>query len=200
MGSEQHIKRRKVVSNLKGRSKKRKSLFQVIRGWFLFILIIVALIFIGMRIVGSSTTVSGSAMYPSLADGDRILVDKITYKIKNPDRFDVVIFPFRYQEDTEYIRRVIALPGETVQILDGEIYINGILLKEDASLGLEKIEQAGIASAPITLGADEYFVLGDNRNDCTDSREPSVGNIRRDEITGRALLITWPMDRFGLLG
>ncbi|MCD8012648.1 MAG: signal peptidase I, partial [Lachnospiraceae bacterium] len=115
----------------------------------------------------------------------------------DPQRFDVVVFPFQYQEDTYYIKRIIGLPGETVQIVDGEIYINGDELEE--SYGYEEIKNAGLASTEITLGEQEYFVLGDNRNDSTDSREPSVGNITRDQIVGKAVFRVWPFDAIGFV-
>ena len=103
----------------------------------------------------------------------------------------------KYEEDTYYIKRIIGLPGETVQIADGEIYINGEVLEE--SYGREVMQDAGLAAEPITLGDDEYFVLGDNRNYSSDSRDPSVALIHRKEIIGRAWLRIWPLDSFGIL-
>ena len=99
--------------------------------------------------------------------------------------------------NTYYIKRIIGLPGETVQIADGTIYINGEVLEE--SYGREVMQDPGIAAEPITLGEDEYFVLGDNRNQSSDSRDPSVGLIHRDEIIGRAWLRIWPLNSFGIL-
>jgi signal peptidase I len=108
------------------------------------------------------------------------------------------VFPFQYDRDTYYIKRIIGLPGETVQIdYDGNIYIDGEILKE--SYGKEVIQNPGRASEPITLGDDEYFVMGDNRNNSSDSRDPSVGNIKREDIIGRAFIRIWPLSSFGLL-
>ena len=101
------------------------------------------------------------------------------------------------EENTYYVKRIIGLPGETVQIADGLIYIDGEVLQE--SYGREVIQDPGLAAEPITLGEDEYFVLGDNRNQSSDSRDPSVGLIHRDEIVGRAWLRIWPLDSFGIL-
>ena len=99
---------------------------------------------------------------------------------------------------TYYVKRVIGLPGETVQIdLEGNIYINGEILEED--YGKEKINFPGLAVEPITLGDDEYFVMGDNRNNSSDSRDPSVGNIRRSNIIGKAWVRIWPLNKFGVL-
>ena len=96
------------------------------------------------------------------------------------------------------MKRIIGLPGETVQIdLEGNIYINGEILEED--YGLEPILFPGLAAEPITLGEDEYFVLGDNRNNSSDSRDASVGNIHRDDIVGKAWVRIWPLNKIGVL-
>ena len=125
-------------------------------------------------------------------------VDKITYRFSEPKRFDIIVFPFQYDTDTYYIKRIIGMPGETVQIdYDGNIYINGSLLEE--SYGREVIQNPGRAAEPITLGEDEYFVMGDNRNNSSDSRDPSVGNIHRKDIIGRAWVRIWPFSKFGVL-
>lgn len=183
---------------MKGRNaeKKRSALREVV-SWTIYIGIIFAAAWLLLHYVGEHTQVSGESMYPTLSDGDDLIVDKVTYRFADPRRFDIVVFPFQYQKDTYYIKRIIGLPGETVQISEGNIYINGRLLQED--FGYEKIQNPGLASTLITLGQDEYFVLGDNRNNSTDSREPSVGNVTRDQIIGRALLRFWPVSEFGLL-
>ena len=137
-------------------------------------------------------------METTLSDGDNLLVDKITYRFSEPKRFDIIVFPFQYDTDTYYIKRIIGMPGETVQIdYDGNIYINGSLLEE--SYGREVIQNPGRAADPITLGEDEYFVMGDNRNNSSDSRDPSVGNIHRKDIIGRAWVRIWPFSKFGVL-
>ena len=115
-------------------------------------------------------------------------------------RFDIIVFPFRYQEDTYYIKRIIGLPGETVQIDEnGVIYINGEVLKESYGREVIKPEYLGVAKNPVVLGDDEYFVMGDNRNNSTDSRSELVGNIHRKDIVGRAWLRIWPLEDFGIL-
>ena len=112
-------------------------------------------------------------------------------------RYDIIVFPYQYEENTFYIKRIIGLPGETVQIADGEIFINGEVLME--SYGREVIQDPGTAAEPIRLGEDEYFVLGDNRNASSDSREPSVGVIHRNDIVGRAWIRIWPLNKAGIL-
>lgn len=166
-------------------------------GMLVYIIIVLVVTFLFITFVGQRTHVSGESMENTLDDGDQLIVDKITYRFKDPERFDIIVFPFHYKENTYYIKRIIGLPGETVQIADGLIYIDGEVLQE--SYGREVIQDPGLAAEPITLGEDEYFVLGDNRNQSSDSRDPSVGLIHRDEIVGRAWLRIWPLDSFGIL-
>ena len=164
----------------------------------IYLLVVLCAAYLIITYVGQRTQVSGSSMETTLSDGDNLLVDKITYRFSEPKRFDIIVFPFQYDTDTYYIKRIIGMPGETVQIdYDGNIYINGSLLKE--SYGREVIQNPGRAAEPITLGEDEYFVMGDNRNNSSDSRDPSVGNIHRKDIIGRAWVRIWPFSKFGVL-
>ena len=129
---------------------------------------------------------------------DHLIVDKLSYKFKEPERFDIIVFPFQYDRDTYYIKRIIGLPGEIVQIdEEGNIYIDGEILEEN--YGREVIENPGRAGEALVLGEDEYFVMGDNRNNSSDSRDPSVGNIHRKDIIGRAFIRIWPLSEFGIL-
>ncbi|MCD8348291.1 MAG: signal peptidase I [Lachnospiraceae bacterium] len=177
--------------------KKKKSIVREALSWIFYFVLICCAAYLVVNYVGERTEVRGESMYPALSDGDQLIVDMISYRFTDPKRFDIVVFPFQYQEDTYYIKRIIGLPGETVQIIDGVIYINGEVLEE--AYGYEEIRNPGLAATEITLGDQEYFVLGDNRNNSTDSREPSVGNITRDQILGKAILRFWPLSSFGLL-
>lgn len=177
--------------------KRKKSIIRETVSLIIYLLLIGAAVYLTVHFVGERTQVRGDSMYPALSDGDSLIVDKISYRFSDPRRFDVIVFPFQYQEDTFYIKRVIGLPGETVQIHDGVIYINGKVLKE--SYGQEEIRNPGLASGTVTLGENEYFVLGDNRNNSADSREPSVGNISGDDIVGRAWMRIWPLDGIGFV-
>lgn len=163
--------------------------------FLLFVLIVTLLL---VKYVAQRTTVSGSSMEPMIHDGDSLIVDKITYRFSDPERFDIIVFPFEYQQDTYYIKRIIGLPGESVRIdEDGNIYINGEILVED--YGAEVIENPGNAYNEVILREDQYFVLGDNRNNSSDSRNPAVGLIHRDNIVGRAWLRIFPFDSFGFI-
>ena len=162
------------------------------------ILVVLAAVYLFIAFVGQRTGVRGSSMEPTLSDRDNLIVDKISYRFHDPERYDIIVFPFQYEENVFYIKRIIGLPGETVYIDEnGGIFINGELLQEN--YGKEVILSAGRAAEPITLGADEYFVLGDNRNNSSDSRDPSVGNIKRNQIVGRAWVRIWPFSKFGVL-
>lgn len=162
-----------------------------------YLLVVVALTFLFVQFVGQRTHVNGDSMNETLEDGDNLIVDKISYRFTDPERYDIIVFPYQYQEKTYYIKRIIGMPGETVQIIDGMVYIDGEML--DESYGKEIMQYSGIASEPIELGEDEYFVLGDNRNNSSDSRDPSVGNIHEDQIIGKAFIRIWPLNKFGIL-
>lgn len=143
--------------------------------------------------IGTHTVVEGTSMETTLHDEDNLVINKIGYRFHEPERYDIIVFP--YDDETYYIKRIIALPNETVQIINGKICINGKMIKEN--YGLELIDNPGNAIEPITLGSDEYFVLGDNRNQSKDSRSSEVGLIKRDKIIGKAVFRFFPFDLFG---
>lgn len=134
--------------------------------------------------VCQTVRVSGHSMEPSYHDGDRLIMEKVSYRVGDPERFDVVVFP---RNGNYYlVKRIIGLPGETVHINpSGEIFIDGILLEE--GYGMEPIDNAGIAEKSILLRSDEYFVLGDNRNNSADSRNAEIGNVCIGEISGKII-------------
>lgn len=177
--------------------EKSKGIFREILDWVIYIGIILLFTYLIITYVGVRTRVSGQSMQPTLHDGDNLLVDKLTYRFRDPKRYEIVVFPYKYEEDTYYIKRIIGLPGETVQIIDGYVYINGKKLEKD--YGAEVMQDAGIAEESITLGKDEYFVLGDNRNHSSDSRVPNVGVLNRKDLMGRAWIRIWPFDSIGVI-
>ena len=166
----------------------------------LYLLIVLCLTYLVIAFVGQRTEVNGASMEPTLSDEDNLIVDKITYRFHDPERFDIIVFPYKFKEKTYFIKRIIGLPGETVQIdAEGNIYIDGEILEESYGREVISAEHIGLAGEPITLGADEYFVMGDNRNNSQDSRDPTVGNIARSDIIGRAWIRIWPLNKFGIL-
>lgn len=174
-----------------------KEIIKELAGWLLYIVLIIALTWIVVTFVGQRTEVSGSSMETTLSDKDQLIVDKMTYRFRDPKRYDIVVFPYQYQDNTYYIKRIIGLPGETVQILSGMVYIDGMRL--DEHYGDEIMENPGIAEEPLTLGEDEYFVLGDNRNNSSDSRASDVGLIHRKDLIGRAWIRVWPLSQIGAI-
>ena len=148
------------------------------------------------KFLAHHTAVDGSSMSPTLSDGDQLIFQQMSYYFHDPERFDVVVFPISSEDN--YIKRVIGLPGETVQIIDGQVYINGSLLADDR-YGLERIQDPGVAADIIYLKSDEYFVLGDNRNASVDSRFSEVGVIKKQNIKAKAWLRFYPFGEFGFV-
>ena len=166
----------------------------------IYLLCVLGAVWLVNTFVGQRTEVEGASMENTLHNGDNLIVDKLSYRFHDPERFDIIVFPFQYQANTYYIKRIIGLPGETVQIMeDGSIYINGEKLEESYGREVIQPETIGRAAEPIVLGEDEYFVMGDNRNNSSDSRTDIVGNIKREDIIGKAWLRIWPLSDFGVL-
>ena len=183
---------------MKKNAEEKTNVMREIISFVLYIGIVFLLTYLVIHYVGQRTQVSGTSMEYTLSDGDNLIVDKISYRFRKPERFDIVVFPFQYKEDTYYIKRIIGLPGETVQIdSNGVIYIDGEELEE--SYGREVIQNPGEAAEPVELGEDEYFVLGDNRNASSDSRDPSVGKVLGKDFVGRAWLRLYPFDKIGFI-
>ncbi len=175
-----------------------KNVIKEILGTSMYLLVVLCLTYLVITFVGQRTQVIGSSMESTLSNNDNLIVDKISYRFQDPKRFDIIVFPYQYAEETYYIKRVIGLPGETIRIDElGTIYVNDVMLEE--SYGREIMKEPGRAFETITLAEDEYFVLGDNRNNSSDSRDPSVGNIQENQIIGRAFVRIWPLAKFGVL-
>ena len=177
--------------------EQEQSIWRSLGGTLLYLLVIVLLTWVIVTFVGQRTKVDGHSMEPTLSDGDNLIVDKISYRFRDPERYDIIVFPYQHAENTYYIKRIIGLPGETVQVIDGYVYING--KKLDEHYGAEVMEDPGIAAEPIKLGDDEYFVLGDNRNHSSDSRDPSVGILTRSELMGKAWIRIYPFNKMGVI-
>lgn len=166
----------------------------------IYLLIVLVVTYLVIVYVGQRTEVNGESMEPTLWDGDNLIVDKISYRFREPERFDIIVFPFQHKQETYYIKRIIGLPGETVEIdEEGTIYINGEVLIESYGREIINPEHIGRVEYPVVLGEDEYFVMGDNRNNSSDSRIPEVGNVKRDQIIGRAWVRIWPLSDIGVI-
>lgn len=158
--------------------------------WPIFLLEVVVAIGIAFLLVTfglEKISVMGNSMSPLLEENDTIIINKMSYLIFSPKRNDVIVFKEEGKEHNYYsIKRVIALPGEKVQIRDGKVYINGEEFKEKNVV--DPMITGGLADEEITLEKGEYFVLGDNRNQSEDSRYSNVGMITKKEIVGKAWL------------
>lgn len=179
--------------------KKRKKKLNNFLEICLYLFLAVALTYFILAFVGQRTSVYGSSMYPALNDGDQLIVEKVSYRFGEPKRFDIIVFnemEAGKEEPVHYIKRVIGLPGETVNITDGKIYIDGKELQEDYGYYLEQKEMEGYDfSEPVLIGDNEYFVLGDNRNDSLDSRK--IGCISKNDIVGKAVFRIYPFQTIG---
>ena len=193
--------RRRVKGLEFGRKKERKinlSLFQEIIIWIVEIAITIAIAVVFTYFFGVRYTVVGPSMSPQLEDGDEVLIDRFIYKFVSPKSGDIIAFLPNGNTNTHYyLKRVMAVPGDTVQIKNGVVFVNGEEISEEVEV--ERMEDAGIAASEITLSEDEYFVLGDNRNNSEDSRFANIGNIKENYIIGRAWFVIAPRDKLGFI-
>ena len=145
-----------------------------------------------------TVTLQESAMEPTYSVSEKFFVNRALYKVSSPKRGDVIVFKTSASDSAAlHIRRVIGLPGETVQIKEGQIYINGNVYEENGAY--QEIADGGLADSAITLESGEYFVLGDNRNNSSDSRASDVGLIHRKDLIGRAWIRVWPLSQIGVI-
>lgn len=182
--------------------KQRKTInlpiIKEIIAWALELVIVVGVAFVLVYFIGLRTSVVGQSMAPTLDSGDEILVNRFAYKVTQPKVDDIIVFlPNGNEKSHYYIKRVVAVPGDTVQIKKGVLYVNGKQVEE--SKEYDSMEDAGLAEEEITVGEDEYFVLGDNRNNSEDSRYANIGNVKKDYIIGKAWCIISPFGKLGLI-
>lgn len=188
-------RRRKKQVLLEEKQSKLGSIILEIILWILEIAVGVLLGFLLVRYGAEKMTVSGSSMETVLNNEDSVIIEKLTKKIKDYKRFDVIAFQQNGKDHSYYnIKRIIGLPGETVQIIGGEVYIDGKAL-EDKYAG-DGMANAGVASKEILLEENEYFVLGDNRNNSEDSRFANIGNVVEQDIIGRVWIRISPSFSF----
>ncbi|MBR6615131.1 MAG: signal peptidase I [Lachnospiraceae bacterium] len=172
-----------------------ESVIQNLVHWIVDIIVVIAFACYLIYSFGTRVQVSGSSMNPVLNSGDVVLMNRFVYDLGNPSRYDIAVFQ---KENSSYnLKRIIGLPGETVQIKDNLVYIDGIPLTTDDPLGHATI--AGVAEYPIELGDDEYFLLGDNRESSEDSRFSGIGMIKREQLTGKVWFKFQPIEEFGLI-
>ena len=181
--------RRRTSLNFNKQHKKRRRFFtKETLIWAIELVVAVVLAFFLVQGFGIRTSVVGSAMADQLKNGDKVFINKVSYMISDPKAGDVVVFlPNGNEKSHYYVRRVVGVPGDRVQIREGVLYINGSIYTEETQVDL--MAEAGIAEQEIVLGDGEYFLLGDNRNNSEDSRYANIGNIKREYIHGKAWLV-----------
>lgn len=146
-----------------------------------------------MAFVARAFTVDGPSMLPTLRHGERLIVDKLTYRFSEPQRGDIVVFRYPADPSQYFIKRLIGIPGDVVEVKSGLVFLNGQPLEESYARH-PVYGRFGPAQVP----ENHYFVLGDNRNNSEDSRDPRVGFVPRDHLVGRAIWRYWPLDRMTL--
>ena len=181
--------------------ERKKINFAVVKevlSWTVEIALTLLIAFTFVYFIGLRTSVVGQSMSKTLNGGDQILVNRFVYKVTDPKTNDIIVFlPNGNEKSHYYVKRVIGVPGDTVQIKNGAVYVNGKAFDEETDVS--SIEDAGLAAEEITLGQDEYFVLGDNRNHSSDSRVASVGVLTRDMLIGRAWVRIYPFNKIGVI-
>ena len=183
------MRSRRNKNTLSFHQKKKRITPAVIREIFSWIFVTLLAIILSVALVlsfGMQVKVIGDSMEPGLYNGQGLLVDRVLTKIASPKTGDIVVFlPNGNVNSHYYVKRVVASPGDTVQITDGILYVNGEQAEEDSDT-YDKMEDAGIAANSIKLGSGEYFVLGDNRNSSEDSRSANIGIVKQSMIVGKA--------------
>lgn len=167
---------------------------RLVVGWIVDVVVVISIAWFLVFSLGTQIHVSGQSMEPMFRQGETVLMNRLSYRFSGPERLDIVVFE---KEGKYSVKRVIGLPGETVQIQGGLLTIDGRVA--DVPGGLEQVDLAGLAENPVVLKKDEYFLLGDNRENSEDSRFTNVGNVKRRQIKGRVWLRFKPFARFGLI-
>ena len=192
---------RRRTSGLSFYHEKKKiniGLLKEIAIWTGEIVLTVAAAVIMVSFFGFRVSVIGPSMSPTLEGGEKVLVNRFVYKLFDPQQNDLIVFqPNGNEKSHYYVKRVVGTPGDTVQIKEGIVFVNGEPFEEAGEM--DAILDADLAAEEIILAEDEYFVLGDNRNNSEDSRYANIGNVKKQHIIGKAWFIVSPYEDFGFL-
>lgn len=193
------VKRRKAgLIKPKWRLRLNWEYLPVVAKWVFEIAVVCLFAFVAVWYFGQRVSTVGDSMSPVLRNGDVVLVNRIVYNATTPKRGDVIVFkPKGNENDHYYIKRIVGLPGETIEIIENRVYIDGKRLEEDYET--TNIDDVGVVDEKLKLAGDEYFVLGDNREQSEDSRDADVGNVKREYIYGKAWFVITPGDEFGFV-
>ena len=193
------VKRRKAgLIKPKWRLRLNWEYLPVVAKWVFEIAVVCLFAFVAVWYFGQRVSTVGDSMSPVLRNGDVVLVNRIVYNATTPKRGDVIVFkPKGNENDHYYIKRIVGFPGETIEIIENRVYIDGERLEEDYET--TNIDDVGVVDEKLKLAGDEYFVLGDNREQSEDSRDADVGNVKREYIYGKAWFVITPGDEFGFV-
>lgn len=166
--------------------------------WMFSLTLTIGIAAIVAIVMCQSVTMQESSMEPTISVGDRFFVNRVVYKVGEPQRGDIIVFRTNASNEAAlHIRRVIGIPGDIIQIVDGRIIINGKTYTEGQDF--PKITNAGLAKKPIQIESGEYFVLGDNRNNSEDSRYGDIGLVKEKYITGKVWFKIFPVKEIGFM-
>ena len=191
MAKERQTERRRLEDEQKRNARKE------VFSWVRMFATVIVVVFVLTHFIIINAKVPSGSMENTIMTHDRLIGFRFAYWFDEPQRGDIILFEYPVDEKQTYIKRVIGLPGETVQIKKGKVYINGKKLKSDIYGITKYIDEPGIAEEPLELGKDEYFCLGDNRPVSYDSRYEEVGSVHRSEIIGKVWIRIWPLTKFG---
>ena len=184
-----------------GKKRRRQLNFEWLQEAAMWIFEIAFVCFIAFLMVwfwGQRASMIGDSMKPSLSNGDVIMINRLIYDARSPKRGEIIAFrPNGNDSSHFYIKRIVGLPGETIECIDGKIVIDGEVLEEKYKT--TKIKEVGVLEEPIKLGANEFFVLGDDREGNEDSRNINIGNIKRSEIQGKVWFVVSPGKHLGFV-
>lgn len=198
-----------VVDDIKENEKtekKKRSILSIIMELLVYVFIIFFCLYIFPTYIMERTVVSGESMEDTLHNGESLLVNKLSYRIGNPERYDIIVFKPKGQEvDEYYVKRIYGLPGETVYIDNNSVYINGNKIEDPYAKDAmdDELVEIGTPEQPYTLKEDEYYVLGDHRSVSMDSRyspdndEDAPGPVKKENIVGKVFIRIWPLNKFG---
>ncbi|MBQ8802712.1 MAG: signal peptidase I [Tyzzerella sp.] len=183
------------------RKRRRQINYELIREvlvWTFQIAIVCLIAFVLVWYFGQRVSMVGDSMNPVMENGNVTLINRIVYDASTPKRGDVIAFkPNGNDSSYYYIKRIVGLPGETIEIRDGKIFIDEEELEEEYIT--TEIDDVGIVDEPMKLGNNEFFVLGDDRQNSEDSRTANIGNVKRSEIEGKVWFVVSPGDNFGFV-
>lgn len=174
---------------------EEQNLIRRICSWVIDITVVLAFAWFCLYAFGTQIRISGQSMTPLLDSGDVVLMNRLSYDLGKPERMDVVVF--EREDHKTNVKRVVGIPGDTVQIRDGILYINGRRFGEEQDL--DQVSLAGLAEKPVELGTGEYFLLGDNRDSSEDSRFANIGNVKEEQILGKVWLRLFPLENIRLI-